>query len=778
MGANDRLSSTNEAHKERRRVLLLFGFSILPPLILLTIVAAVAARTDEAALRYVEQERARQGGRKARQALHHAIRSAEEDVFAALEEDHVARLTEPDLVEQALGAVRDAHPIAARFFILDAKGTPLWPAPDLPYQVRTGRPGVPEELIGASEGDYRRRAELQALYDRSTERQRAADLRSAVTGFRTVCASAEATPTLLCRASYRLGLCLERLNQPVAAQRAFARAAKAPFPVRDEQGTALRVEARLLGAASVQRDGDEDAASRAAVSLGQDLVAGVFRNDLGEPEWLSAMKRLDAQFAAAGREVERQALVKAKLRVSVRHEWLKTVEREAPTLLAEAVDAATGDVRPYLRLTRPPLALAYKLCSVVREGSEGSQEQVLLGLQLDLEALARDVIAPACGSFSLEEEISITVTDGSGSVQAYARGAGGEPVDRDPSATLALGPVPWSVRVTRSAAAMESARRNQLLLYGGLILLTIVSAVAGAIATMRYVQRSLELAKMKSDFLSNMTHELKTPLTSIKMYGEMLATGRLRTKEKRKEYAEHIVREGDRLHKLIENVLDFARQDEGLHEYVLAEADVADTVSEAIDLFRLSAKMRGFDLFVELPPVGELPPVDLDRDAIVRSVLNLLSNAVKYSTDEKTIRVTVKREGHEQIMISVEDRGIGIDPEDLDLIFGRFYRAGDELTRGVSGAGLGLALIDQIVQAHMGEIHVESEKGEGSLFTILLPIVEDYRDQWPPPDRGGLSPDEATDEGFRESTESTSQSGSQGGAPTASAHTGPTDVGE
>jgi signal transduction histidine kinase len=778
LGANDRLSSTKQAHKERRRVLLLFGFSILPPLILLTIVAAVAARTDEAALRYVEQERARQAGRKARQALHHAIRTAEEKVFAALEESHVAALTEPARVEQAFDAVRGAHPIAARFFILDSKGVPLWPAPDLPYRVRAGRPGLPEELIGASEGDYRRRAELQALYDRSMERQRAADLRSAVTGFRTVCASAAATPILVCRASYRLGRCLETLNQPDAAQRAYARAAGTPFPVRDEQGTPLRVEARLASAALAQRVGDSTLASKGAASLGQDLVAGVFRNDLREHEWLSAVERLDAQLGAAGREAEQQLLLEAKGRVSVRHEWLKTVEREAPTLLAEAMDAATGDVRPYLRLTRPPLALAYKLCSVIRDGGEDGQEQVVVGLQLELEALARDVISPACGSFSLEEEVSVTVSDHSGAVHAYARGAGGEPADRDPSATLALGPVPWSLRVTRSAAAMEAARRNQLLLYGGLILLTIVSAVAGAIATMRYVQRSLELAKMKSDFLSNMTHELKTPLTSIKMYGEMLATGRLRTKEKRKEYADHIVREGDRLHKLIENVLDFARQDEGLHEYVLAEADVADTVSEAIDLFRLSATMRGFDLFVELPPVGELPPVDLDRDAIVRSVLNLLSNAVKYSTDEKTIRVTVKREGHEQIMISVEDRGIGIDTEDLDLIFGRFYRAGDELTRGVSGAGLGLALIDQIVQAHMGEIHVESEKGQGSLFTMLLPIVEDYREQWPPPDHGDVSPDEVTDDGFRESTESTSQSGSRGGTTTAPAHTGPTDVGE
>src|SRR5690606_17270852 len=141
------------------------------------------------------------------------------------------------------------------------------------------------------------------------------------------------------------------------------------------------------------------------------------------------------------------------------------------------------------------------------------------------------------------------------------------------------------------------------------------AAGTGAVATLRYVERSLELARMKSDFVSNMTHELKTPLTSIRMYGELLGRPRFPKDHKRIEYAAHIVDQADRLQRLIEDVLDFARQDSGQHDYVLAEADVADTVREAIDLFRLSAKVRGFDLFVELPPVGELPAVDLDRDA-------------------------------------------------------------------------------------------------------------------------------------------------------------------
>jgi two-component system sensor histidine kinase SenX3 len=138
--------------------------------------------------------------------------------------------------------------------------------------------------------------------------------------------------------------------------------------------------------------------------------------------------------------------------------------------------------------------------------------------------------------------------------------------------------------------------------------------------------------------------------------------------------------------------------------------------------------------------VRALPPVDLDREAIVRAVLNLLTNAVKYSGDARTLKVGVKREG-DDIAVAVADKGIGIAPEDLDRIFDRFYRAGDVHTRGVSGAGLGLSLVDQIVQAHGGRIRVDSALGQGSTFTLLLPIVPEYRNvAWPPPSGGEPAP--------------------------------------
>lgn len=726
--------SDRDALRERRRVLLLFAISVLPPFLLLVALGLVALRNDEAALTYVEQERARQAAEKARGRLLAALERAEASVFAAFTPSAIEALEAGGPQAEATArALRDEHPLAAALFVLDGGGHVLWPAPDLPFLDPVGVP-VPNERFAVSEGqDFRRLAELQALYDRAVVDQRGGQNERAARALRVVCEDPEATPTLAARAAFRLAECLLAQGRQEEARRAYARAAAAEEAVRDDElGRPLRSEAREAIVRLANEAGRREEAVRALNEFAQALLGGGLRGDLREDEWFAAVARA----AALARGLEEGELARRlgqrseQLREVLR--WTRLVEREAEALLLQAL-RSPGEPRTHVVAGRPPTLLSCKA-----RGEDGRPR--LIGFRMDPERLARDVLTPVCAELSTNEGATVAVLDAGGEVRAH--GAADEAVDLAGGTAVKLEPLPWEVRAVRPTAALEQARRNRLLLYGSLIVLSLASALVGAAATIRYVSRSLELARMKSDFLSNITHELKTPLTSIKMYGEMIAAGRLRSDEKRQEYASHIVREGDRLQKLIENVLDFARQDSGQHDYVLAEEDVADTVREAIDLFRLSAKARGFDLYVDLPPVGALPPVDLDRDAIVRSVLNLLSNAVKYSTDRRYIKVTVRREDRALIAVAVEDRGIGIAAEDLDKIFERFYRAGDELTRGVSGAGLGLALVDHIVRAHHGQIQVESQRGQGSVFTILLPIVEDYREQWPPPE----DPDPAQEE--------------------------------
>lgn len=739
------------ARRERRRVLLLFGLMILPPLVLLTALAGVAASNDAAALRQSSQEQANRATDEARRLLEAELVRGEEEALGALDPELLRRRERGEALQAAIGSATGQHPLASELFAVGLAGEVVLPEARLPWRHAGGRGAPLDEDPVSDEGEALRRREVADAWEAALRSQRKGDLEAACAGFDRVSQSPDASATVRARAALLLAEHRQRLGQGELARAAYLRATLVPGAARDDQGRLIRPWAGLRLAELRRAEGDLRGAREQAAALGRALLAGEQR-ELDQDEWGTLLLRARQVLGQCGDLAEAERLGALEAAARRRQAWLLELEELLPALLREAASAHPGELRHHTRWGEPPLVLAYRVLPAIPGAPEDPDLRsgpLVVGLRLDLERLASEVLGPACGAFLVGQAeagpAAVAVLDGRGQVVAYAGaeaapGPDGGPRRADgPVAERRLEPLPtWVVRVIRPAAELEAARSYRLVLYGSFIGLTLLTALLGARATLRFVRRELELAQMKADFLSNITHELKTPLTSIKMYGEMLALGRLKTEEKRREYAEHIVRESDRLQGLIEDILDFARQDAGksAKTYVMAEEDVADTVAEAIDLFRGSATIRGFDLFVELPKVGSLPPVDLDRDAIVRAVLNLLSNAAKYSGDSRYVRVRVVREGREWIAVSVQDKGIGIAPDDLERIFERFFRAGDVETRAISGTGLGLSLVDQIVQAHRGEIRVESEKGRGSLFTVLLPIVPDYRDQWPPPPPG------------------------------------------
>jgi signal transduction histidine kinase len=271
-----------------------------------------------------------------------------------------------------------------------------------------------------------------------------------------------------------------------------------------------------------------------------------------------------------------------------------------------------------------------------------------------------------------------------------------------------------------SGTTLETlARRN---FYQGLLLTACVLSllVTGVVLTLRAAAREMKLAQAKSTFVSNVSHELKTPLALIRLFAETLELGRVKNAEKAREYYRIINQESRRLTRLINNILDFARIEEGRKEYRFAATDVAEVVEEVLKSYEYQIARAGFDLRTEIAP--ELPSVMLDRDAISQAALNLLNNAVKYSTEVKriTVRVTAREDG---VAIEVADCGVGIPPAEQEKIFEKFYRVGAGLTHDTKGSGLGLALVKHIVEAHRGRITVESAPGKGSKFTILLPAA-------------------------------------------------------
>jgi signal transduction histidine kinase len=267
---------------------------------------------------------------------------------------------------------------------------------------------------------------------------------------------------------------------------------------------------------------------------------------------------------------------------------------------------------------------------------------------------------------------------------------------------------------TIDAIGAKFLRYNYIIL-GALSLLM----AGGVYMAYRNMSREMNLARLKSDFVANVSHELRTPLALIRLYAETLELGRLTAKEKYQEYFRIIREESERLSALINNILDFSRIEAGRKEYEFKETDLGELVRTTLEAYRFQIEQNGFAFEEKI--AADIPHVNVDREAIARSLLNLVNNALKYSKDQKYIGVSLYRTNG-SVKLEVADHGIGIAPAEQEKIFEKFYRCGDPLVHNTKGSGLGLSLVRHIAQAHGGNVSVESTPQSGSKFTIALPI--------------------------------------------------------
>lgn len=277
--------------------------------------------------------------------------------------------------------------------------------------------------------------------------------------------------------------------------------------------------------------------------------------------------------------------------------------------------------------------------------------------------------------------------------------------------------LPWILGVQSVDPAAQSAdlavRRR--ILFSGLVVAMLI-ALVGTYAVARAVNRELAAARMQSDFVSAVSHEFRTPLTSLRQVSELLAAGRVSSEERRTEYHDVLQRETNRLQRLVENLLDFGRFEAGAHEFRFERVAPREIVEPVVSEFREDVRRRGFDVVLQAAETGD---VSVDREAMALALRNLLDNAVKYSRTERRIDIGLSQPNG-RVALTVRDRGIGIPAEEHEAIFDRFTRGSGVVTSGIPGTGIGLAMVRHIVTAHGGEIQVTSVPGEGSTFTILL----------------------------------------------------------
>jgi signal transduction histidine kinase len=261
-----------------------------------------------------------------------------------------------------------------------------------------------------------------------------------------------------------------------------------------------------------------------------------------------------------------------------------------------------------------------------------------------------------------------------------------------------------------------------------------IMLLAGLALVWTNVRRELKLSRLKSDFVANVSHELKTPLALIRLFAETLELGRVPTEDKKQQYHRIINKESRRLTQLINNILDFSRIEAGRKEYRFGRTDLAAVVRDVVDAYRFQIEQHGFALDVAV--AEDLPEMELDPEAVSQALINLLNNAIKYSPNEKAIAVSVRREG-ERVLVGVRDRGIGIPKGEQKRIFEKFYRVETSVVHTTKGSGLGLALVQHIAEAHGGHVEVASAPGEGSTFTLSLPVRGEAAAGEPRPARRG-----------------------------------------
>lgn len=278
---------------------------------------------------------------------------------------------------------------------------------------------------------------------------------------------------------------------------------------------------------------------------------------------------------------------------------------------------------------------------------------------------------------------------------------------------------PWTLRVWAPAATLSAAGNTRTVLLAMMAaMLAFVWGASYFIA--RAIRREAAVARLQSDFVAAVSHEFRTPLTSVRQMAEMLESGRIPSEERRQRYYRLLAGEAARLQRLVETLLNFGQIEAGAERYRFVDLDAAVVVRQVVAEIEPHARDAGKVIELDGPDTGL--PVHADGSALAVVVRNLIDNAIKYSPEQPTVWVQWRQHA-DRAAISVVDRGVGIPRSEQREVFRKFVRGRAAIDANIKGTGVGLSMVQQIVAAHGGEIRLDSEPGRGSTFTLLLPAV-------------------------------------------------------
>ncbi len=359
----------------------------------------------------------------------------------------------------------------------------------------------------------------------------------------------------------------------------------------------------------------------------------------------------------------------------------------------------------------------FLISAVMIPDESGKDSSGMLGLKIKNEYLIDNVLGEIIKNIQFGENTNAVISDFSGQVLF------GHKVQAAPHSTITEffedNFPPWRIELFTSKTGGLGLIELKNSYYFWTIITLIIVLIFGALLIVRTISHEMEILKIKSDFVSSVSHEFKTPLTSIKALAERLQEGKVKDQSKAEQYFSIISQDTEKLTRLVKNILDFSRIEEGKKEYEFEETDVALLVAQQIENFRKDEIQKDVKIQAQIPK--DTPHLLADKDALSQAIVNLLDNASKFSADKKDIYVNVKSDA-QNVIIEVKDKGIGIPHDEIKKIFDKFYQGKNALRQSIKGTGLGLTLVKHIVEAHGGRISVESNIGQGSTFSLIFPL--------------------------------------------------------
>jgi signal transduction histidine kinase/tetratricopeptide (TPR) repeat protein len=491
-------------------------------------------------------------------------------------------------------------------------------------------------------------------------------------------------------------------------------------------GLPLAVFSALQLLACYRELGDSEKALKTALTLYRNICDMTW--DITEAQFKTycsllneAVAEMDADSHTESLEIDfSRELEQLKASYEMRIEqWrvMKDIEREIiPDLRNSLVRSSGFTSSPYF-YAKEVNGTPYLISSVLLRETEDAEFSGILGAKTDHEYLTDNVLNQLTENMDFSEETHIVISSLDG------RPLLGEKDPNEGQATITAffddNFPPWKIEFFRSSSSGFAGMDLRKSFYFWTIVVLLIVLTFGAFLIMRTVSHEMGVIKMKSDFVSSVSHEFKTPLTSMRTLIERIQEGKVKDKVKMDQYISVIAQDTDKLTRLVGNILDFSRMEEGKREFDFVETDVAQLVSYQVQEFQKNELRKDFSIQTLIQEY--IPQLALDRESFSQALINLLDNAVKFSSGEKEIHVHLHAD-EENVFLEVRDKGIGIPPDEQDGIFEKFYQGKNALRQTVKGAGLGLTLVKHTVEAHGGKVSVKSKVGEGSTFSLVFPI--------------------------------------------------------